>query len=63
MSLWAVNDAVTANLMANFYQQMLPENLSPGAAWRAAQLDMWPEGNWRSPYDWAAFTTGVMLRD
>lgn len=56
VSLWAVNDAATANLMDNFYQKMLQENLSPAAALRAAQLEMWQEGNWRSPYYWAAFT-------
>lgn len=56
VSLWAVNDPATANLMANFYQKMIQENLSPAAALRAAQLEMWQEGNWRSPYYWAAFT-------
>lgn len=56
VSLWAVNDAATANLMDNFYKKMLQENLSPAAALRAAQLEMWQEENWRSPYYWAAFT-------
>ncbi|KOR38618.1 CHAT domain-containing protein [Planktothricoides sp. FACHB-1370] len=56
VSLWSVNDTGTAKLMDNYYQKMLQENLSPVAALRAAQLEMWQGKNWQSPYYWAAFT-------
>ena len=55
-SLWKVDDAATANLMEKFYVAMLNENLRPADALRAAQLQMWNQRRWRSPYYWAAFT-------
>ncbi len=39
-SLWEVPDTETASLMSEFYGKMLQENLSPAAALRAAQLEM-----------------------
>ena len=54
VSLWNVNDAATANLMTNYYEQMLKEDLDAIAALREAQLRMWREGE--LPYKWAAFT-------
>jgi CHAT domain-containing protein/predicted negative regulator of RcsB-dependent stress response len=56
-SLYALKDKETADFMARFYQQMLgPERLSPAAALRAAQLEMWQDERWRErPYYWAAF--------
>ena len=55
-SLWKVDDASTAELMKRFYQGMLEEqHLSPAAALRAAQISMWKQERWRSPYYWAAF--------
>lgn len=54
-SLWTVDDAATAALMARFYRGMLSEGLSPAAALRAAQIDISRETRWRSPYYWAAF--------
>ena len=56
VSLWAVNDPATAELMENYYQKMLQDNLTPVAALRAAQLEMWQGDTWQSPYYWAAFT-------
>ena len=56
VSLWAVNDPATATLMENYYQKMLQDKLSPVAALRAAQLEMWQSDTWQSPYYWAAFT-------
>jgi CHAT domain-containing protein len=54
-SLWKVDDEATAELMKRFYQQMLQGGLTPAAALRAAQVDMWQQKRWRSPYYWAAF--------
>ena len=56
VSLWSVDDEGTAKLMASFYQGMLQKGLTPGAALRAAQLEMWQQEKWRDPYYWAAFT-------
>ena len=54
-SLWKVDDAATAELMAQFYKKLLVENLRPAAALRAAQLEMIKQERWRSPYYWAPF--------
>ena len=56
VSLWNVDDEGTATLMSSFYQGMLQKGLRPAAALRAAQLEMWKQEEWRSPYYWAAFT-------
>ena len=56
VSLWNVNDKATADLMKRFYRAMLREDLKPSAALRAAQIEMWKQKQWRSPYYWAAFT-------
>ncbi|HLO49493.1 MAG TPA: CHAT domain-containing protein, partial [Kamptonema sp.] len=56
VSLWSVDDEGTSKLMASFYQGMLQKGLTPAAALRAAQLEMWQQEKWRSPYYWAAFT-------
>ncbi len=55
-SLWKVDDAATAKLMGEFYRAMLRDGLRPAAALRAAQVQMWRQNQWRSPYYWAAFT-------
>jgi CHAT domain-containing protein len=54
-SLWKVDDEATAELMKHFYQRMLQGGMSPAAALRAAQVDMWQQRRWHSPYYWAAF--------
>lgn len=54
VSLWNVDDQVTAELMRRFYRGMLAEGLSPTAALRAAQDSLRAGG--RSPYYWAGFT-------
>ena len=55
-SLWQVDDAATGELMQRFYRGVLGEKrLSPSAALRAAQIEMWKQQQWRSPYYWAAF--------
>ncbi|HKP12408.1 MAG TPA: CHAT domain-containing protein, partial [Blastocatellia bacterium] len=54
-SLWKVDDAATAELMRRMYTRLLRENLRPAAALRAAQVEMWKQPRWQSPYYWAAF--------
>jgi CHAT domain-containing protein/tetratricopeptide (TPR) repeat protein len=55
-SLWQVDDAATSELMGRFYRGMLGDKrLSPAAALRAAQLELWKQKGWQSPYYWAAF--------
>lgn len=56
VSLWDVNDLATAELMARFYKSMLgAEHLSPAGALRAAQISIWRDKRWQSPYYWSAF--------
>ena len=55
-SLWQVDDAATSELMGHFYRGMLGDKrLSPASALRAAQIEMWKQKGWQSPYYWAAF--------
>ena len=54
-SLWKVDDEATAELMKRFYRHMLQKNLPAAAALRAAQIEMWQQKQWRSPYYWAGF--------
>jgi CHAT domain-containing protein len=56
VSLWSVNDRATSELMGRFYQKMLKEGKRPAEALRAAQVEMWRQMLWQSPYYWAAFT-------
>ena len=56
VSLWEVNDEATAELMRRFYLGMLGRTrLSPAAALRAAQVQMWKDARLRAPYYWSAF--------
>ncbi len=54
-SLWNVRDKATAVLMSRFYRNLLTGKLSPAAALRQAQISMWQEPRWQSPYYWAGF--------
>lgn len=54
-SLWDSNDKATAELMVRFYRRMVKESMSPPAALRAAQLEMWRDKRWRPAYFWAGF--------
>jgi CHAT domain-containing protein/Tfp pilus assembly protein PilF len=56
VSLWSVNDRATAELMTKFYRKIFVEGERPAAALRAAQIEMWRDKRWESPYYWAAFT-------
>jgi CHAT domain-containing protein/tetratricopeptide (TPR) repeat protein len=55
VSLWNVNDKATADLMAKFYQRMLKDRQRPAEALRSAQVEMWRQKQWQSPYYWAGF--------
>ncbi|HEX8456465.1 MAG TPA: CHAT domain-containing protein [Pyrinomonadaceae bacterium] len=55
-SLWKVDDEATAELMKEFYTNMLQKEMPPPAALRAAQNSIRERPQWRSPYYWAAFT-------
>jgi CHAT domain-containing protein len=56
-SLWNVSDEATAELMADFYHDLLgSRQLSPAAAIRAAQIKLLKVKRWESPYYWAGFT-------
>lgn len=55
VSLWAVSDEATAELMRRFYQGMFEKGLRPSAALQAAQAAMWRTKWWGAPYYWAGF--------
>jgi CHAT domain-containing protein/Tfp pilus assembly protein PilF len=54
-SLWKVDDRATTNLMTGFYESLLQQGMSTGAALRAAKLKAIGETQWRAPYYWAGF--------
>jgi CHAT domain-containing protein/Tfp pilus assembly protein PilF len=54
-SLWTVDDLATSELMARFYRAMERDKMRPAAALRKAQVEMFSQKAWRSPYHWAAF--------
>jgi CHAT domain-containing protein len=54
-TLWKVDDAATAELMKRFYAGLFGRGLRPAAALREAQVQMFNQERWRSPYFWAAF--------
>ena len=54
-SLWDVRDEATAELMSRFYEKMFKDRMKPAAALRAAQVSMWKERRWSTPYYWAGF--------
>ncbi|MCP4659316.1 MAG: CHAT domain-containing protein [bacterium] len=53
VSLWAVRDRATRELMGRFYQALLRDRTSPAEALRRTQASMWRDG-WPI-HDWAAF--------
>jgi CHAT domain-containing protein len=55
-TLWKVDDRASAELMKSFYDGMFgKQGLSPAAALQAAQVAMWKNPRWKSPFYWAAF--------
>ncbi len=55
VSLWKVNDRATTDLMEQFYDGLLLDGASPGAALRNAQLALRNDPLRRRPFFWAAF--------
>jgi CHAT domain-containing protein len=62
-SLWEVDDEATAELMKQFYINMLRRGSTPAAALREAQNSVRQRPEWRSPYFWAAFTLQGEFRE
>ena len=54
-SLWKVDDHATAHLMPRFYESLLQQGMTTGAALREAKLKTMKEKQWRAPYFWAGF--------
>ncbi len=54
-SLWAVNDASTTELMAQFYQILIETPISKAAALRQAQTRLLEDPQFQHPYFWAPF--------
>jgi CHAT domain-containing protein len=54
VSLWAVDDQATSDLMQDFYTNLWQSKQSHAASLRQAQLKLHQQG--KAPYYWAAFT-------
>jgi CHAT domain-containing protein len=54
-SLWKVDDEVTSELMAIFYEEMLRNGNTPSAALHYAQMKIAQQNRWKFPYYWAPF--------
>ncbi len=55
VSLWAVADNSTSELMQNYYRKILETGSNPATAMREVQLEMIQSNNYNAPYYWAAF--------
>jgi CHAT domain-containing protein len=56
VSLWSVADKSTAEMMPNFYKQLLEaQNVSPTVALRSAQQQMIASKQYSAPFFWAPF--------
>ncbi len=55
-SLWKVDDEATAELMRQFYLNLLQKGMTPASALREAQNSIRQKPEWQSPYYWAGFT-------
>ena len=54
-SLWKVDDEATAELMTEFYKELLQNNRPPAAALRQAQITQMRKPSRQSPFYWAGF--------
>lgn len=54
-SLWSVNDRSTADLMREFYQQLIKSPISKAEAIRQAQLFLLHQSEYEHPFYWAPF--------
>ena len=56
VTLWSIEDQASAEMMSRFYRRALgPQRMTPAAALRATQEEMWREGRWSAPYYWGGF--------
>ncbi len=55
-SLWKVDDDATKELMTGFYEGLANDNLTTSAALRQAQIKMYNDPRFHSPFYWASFT-------
>lgn len=55
-SLWKVDDAATKELMTEFYRGLAEDGLTVSAALRQAQMKLYNDPRYSSPFYWAAFT-------
>ena len=56
VTLWSIEDQASAEMMSRFYRRVLgPRRMTPAAALRATQEEMWREGRWSAPYYWGGF--------
>jgi CHAT domain-containing protein len=54
-SLWKIDDEATAELMKEFYKNLLQSGMAPAAALRQAQITQLQKKSRQSPYYWAGF--------
>jgi CHAT domain-containing protein/tetratricopeptide (TPR) repeat protein len=54
-SLWPVDEAATAELMATFTRELLQKQRAPAEALRRAQRAVAAQPRWRAPFYWAGF--------
>ena len=54
-TLWSVLDASTAELMAEFYRELIQSKVSKAEALRQAQLTLLKNPKYEHPYYWASF--------
>lgn len=55
VSLWSVSDISTANLMGEFYKNLIKNKLSKTEALRKAQLTLMSDEKYAHPFYWAPF--------
>ncbi|HBB33161.1 MAG TPA: hypothetical protein DDZ80_12130 [Cyanobacteria bacterium UBA8803] len=54
-TLWSVSDRSTANLMAEFYRDLIQPNVTKAEALRQAQLALLQQSKYQHPFYWAPF--------
>jgi len=54
-SLWSVDDDATVELMKSFYQPLVKEGKSYGAALTQAKRKLIATTKWQHPFYWAPF--------
>ena len=62
-SRWKVDDYATLELMNDFYRVLKTENVTPSEALRKAQINMYKNSAYKSPFYWAAFSVQGEFRN